>query len=167
MGAGPGSYWQLFITNFWLNGKWCSFQTLHGYRATLILYIFTFISFVWLCKIWWRHHIWKYHWSYAKISINSSCLNIALMKYVIENLLPIHFFYFFCVSLKILPKISSLGRNLAFRKNLCYLLDWEPFKMMKKDFYLVLRAFFVLEIFKFLSQHFGQVGEIAWLERYG
>ena len=38
---------------------------------------------------------------------------------------------------------------------------------MKKDFYFVLRAFFVLEIFKFLSQHFGQVGEIAWLERYG
>ena len=38
---------------------------------------------------------------------------------------------------------------------------------MKKDFYFVLRAFFVLEIFKFLSQQFGQVGEIAWLQRYG
>ena len=38
-------------------------------------------------------------------------------------------------------------------------------EMMKKIFYFVLQAFYVLKVFKFLSQHFGLVGKTAWLER--
>ena len=37
--------------------------------------------------------------------------------------------------------------------------------MMKNAFYLILKALFVLKIFKILSWLFGHVGKIAWLER--
>ena len=50
------------------------------------------------------------------------------------------------------------------KKNLCYLLHWKPFKNDEKYFYFILKAFFVLQIFKFLSWLFGHVGKTAWLE---
>ena len=37
--------------------------------------------------------------------------------------------------------------------------------MMKNDFYFTLKAFFVLKMFKFLSQIFGLVEKTTWLER--
>ena len=40
-----------------------------------------------------------------------------------------------------------------------------PLKMMKNVFYLILKALFVLKIFKFLSWLFGHVEKTAWLER--
>ena len=40
-------------------------------------------------------------------------------------------------------------------------------KMMKHVFYFVLKTFFVLEIFKFLSRRFGYPAKTAWLEREG
>ena len=36
---------------------------------------------------------------------------------------------------------------------------------MKNAFYFILKALFVLRIFKFLSWLFGHVGKTAWLER--
>ena len=39
-----------------------------------------------------------------------------------------------------------------------------PLKMMKNVFYFILKAFFMLKLFKFLSRHFGHVGKTA-LER--
>ena len=40
-----------------------------------------------------------------------------------------------------------------------------PSKMMKNAFYFILKALFVLKIFKFLSWVFGHVEKTAWLER--
>ena len=40
-----------------------------------------------------------------------------------------------------------------------------PLKMTKNVFYFVLKAFFVLKMFKFLSRHSGHVGKAASLER--
>ena len=37
--------------------------------------------------------------------------------------------------------------------------------IMKNAFYFILKALFVLKIFKFLSSYFGHVEEMAWLER--
>ena len=37
--------------------------------------------------------------------------------------------------------------------------------MMKNDFYFILKALFVLKIFKFLSWLFGHIEKTAWLER--
>ena len=37
---------------------------------------------------------------------------------------------------------------------------------MKNAFYFILKALFVLNIFKFLSRIFGHVGKTTWLERY-
>ena len=43
----------------------------------------------------------------------------------------------------------------------CYLLDRKPLKMMKNAFYFILKALFVLKIFKFLSRLFSHVGKTA------
>ena len=40
-----------------------------------------------------------------------------------------------------------------------------PLKMRKNNFYLILKALFVLKIFKFLSRNFGHVGKTASLQR--
>ena len=42
-----------------------------------------------------------------------------------------------------------------------------PSKMIKNAFYFILKALFVLKIFKLLSLVFGQVEKTAWLERLG
>ena len=40
-----------------------------------------------------------------------------------------------------------------------------PLKVMKNAFYFILKALFVLEIFKFLLLLYGHVEKTAWLER--
>ena len=40
-----------------------------------------------------------------------------------------------------------------------------PSKMMNNAFYFILKALFVLKIFKLLSWLFGHVEKIVWLER--
>ena len=51
----------------------------------------------------------------------------------------------------------------SWKHNICFKQIWtspteKPFKNDKKNvFYFVLKAFFVLKIFKFLSRHFGHV----------
>ena len=45
--------------------------------------------------------------------------------------------------------------------------DESLLKMMKNVFYLILKALFVLEIFKFLSWLLGHVEKTTWLERSG
>ena len=47
------------------------------------------------------------------------------------------------------------------KKNCVICLIKSPLKMMKNVFYLILKALFVLKLFKFLSQHFGHVGKTA------
>ena len=42
-----------------------------------------------------------------------------------------------------------------------------PLKMIKKAFYFILKALFVLKMFEFLSWIFGHVGKTTWLERQG
>ena len=49
-----------------------------------------------------------------------------------------------------------------FFKIICF--NYNPSKMMKNAFYFILKAFFVLKIFKFLSWLFGHVGKTAWFE---
>ena len=40
-------------------------------------------------------------------------------------------------------------------------------KMIKDTFYFILKAFFIIKIFKFLSLLFGLVEKMAWLKRQG
>ena len=56
-------------------------------------------------------------------------------------------------------------QTLNFQKKLCYLRDWEPYKNDEKCFSIRLKYFFVLKIFKNLSEHFGHVERTVWLER--
>ena len=48
-----------------------------------------------------------------------------------------------------------------------YLLQLQPFKNDENAFYFILKAIFVLKIFRFLSWLLGHVEKTAWLERKG
>ena len=45
------------------------------------------------------------------------------------------------------------------KKSCVFCLIKIPLKMRKNNFYLILKALFVLKIFKFLSRHFGHVSK--------
>ena len=53
----------------------------------------------------------------------------------------------------------TLSRTLTFQKNcdICFIKS--PLKMLKNAFYFILKALFVLKIFKFLSRLFGHAGK--------
>ena len=42
-----------------------------------------------------------------------------------------------------------------------------PFKMMKNAFYFILKAFFILKIFTFLSSFFGHAEKTVWFGKKG
>ena len=70
------------------------------------------------------------------------------------------------------PNSPSFHKNLSALKSDTHLskksfigFNESPLKMMKNAFYFILKAFFVLKIFKFLSWLFGQVEKIPWLEK--
>ena len=52
--------------------------------------------------------------------------------------------------------------RLSPTKNICVIcLIESPLTMMKNAFYFILKALFVLKLFKFLSRLFGHVGKTA------
>ena len=57
--------------------------------------------------------------------------------------------------------------RLSPSKNCAIFLIESPLKTMKNAFCFVLKALFVLKIFKFLSRHFGHVWKMVWLKRWG
>ena len=60
---------------------------------------------------------------------------------------------------KFLKSYSHLPKQFFF----IYFND-SPSKIMKNAFYFILKALFVLKIFKFLSWDFGHVEKTVWLE---
>ena len=64
-------------------------------------------------------------------------------------------------------KLQSYLRSdshLPRKKCVVYLIE-NPLKMMKNASYFILKALFILKIFKHLSQLFGHVGKTALSER--
>ena len=62
--------------------------------------------------------------------------------------------------------IANFKVGLSPSKNiLFYFFNESSLKMMKNAFYFILKALFVLKIFKFLSWLFGHEGKKPWLER--
>ena len=51
---------------------------------------------------------------------------------------------------------SRIQNPVNFQKILFCLLHWKPFKSKENAFYFILKALFVLQIFKCLSWHFGR-----------
>ena len=54
---------------------------------------------------------------------------------------------------------TQLGLSPSEKKHIFICFNENPLKMIKNAFQFILRALFVLKIFKFLSWHFGQVDE--------
>ena len=79
-----------------------------------------------------------------------------------------HFILFFCKGLLTfsgdiveLYFTRILKSNSHPPKNCFIYVNESLLKMVKNAFYFILKAFFVLKIFKFLSQLFGHVGKTA------
>ena len=64
----------------------------------------------------------------------------------------------FGIRLKIFTPLKS---DSHLPKTFCYLLDESPLKMIKNSFYFILKALFVLKIFKILSRLFGHARKTA------
>ena len=63
---------------------------------------------------------------------------------------------------------NDLKVGLSPSKKNCVIWSIEsPLQMMKNAFYFILKALFVLKVFKFLSWFFGHVGKTTWSERWG
>ena len=54
-----------------------------------------------------------------------------------------------------------------FKKHFFICFNDNPSKIMKNAFYFILKALFVLKIFKYMSWIFGHVEKTAWLEIKG
>ena len=66
----------------------------------------------------------------------------------------------------LLSLVFILKVGLSPYKMFCYLLDWKSFKKRWKNaFYFILKALFVLNIFKILRWLFGHVRKTVRLER--
>ena len=59
----------------------------------------------------------------------------------------------------------KVGLSPSKKKKIFICFNESPLKIMKKAFYFVLKALFILKIFKLLSWLSGHVEKIAWLER--
>ena len=58
--------------------------------------------------------------------------------------------------------VANVKVRLSPSKKICVIcLIESPLKMMKNTFYFILKALFVLKIFKFLPRLFGHVGKTA------
>ena len=78
---------------------------------------------------------------------------------------------------QLLKAISHMQKFICFlsvkvglspsKKKFIICFNDSPSKMMKNAFYFILKALFVLKIFKFLSWVFAHVEKTAWLERSG
>ena len=66
----------------------------------------------------------------------------------------------------ILSSWIDIKVGLSPSKKICVIgLIGSPSKKMTNPFYFILKALFVLKVFKFLSRLFGHVGKTDWLER--
>ena len=77
--------------------------------------------------------------------------------------------FFFSLSLSedfSIEMILKSDSQLQKKKNVLTCLIESSLKVMKNAFYLILGAFLVLNIFKFLSRLFGHIEKTAWLKRY-
>ena len=66
----------------------------------------------------------------------------------------------FLVTMIYINNIFKVGRSPSKKYCVICLIE-SPLKMMKNALYFILKALFVLKIFKFLSRLFGHVGKTA------
>ena len=78
-------------------------------------------------------------------------------------------FFFFSQNNGLLTNLVILVMNLKVGllpfKKMFYLLQWKPLKMMKNAFYFILKALFVLKIFRFLSWLFDHVEKTVLIRK--
>ena len=143
----PSLHWQIFIfvpvcIDFPSNSKGMLgdavfHYTICDYVQTYWFFMINWMMFLWKISMFWIHVFnWKTWW--------------VLFWYFLSQMSLVRFF--------------KVGTSPS-KKKIIYLLQWKPFKMMKRAFYVILKAPFVLKIFNFLSRCFGHAEKMAWSKR--
>ena len=117
-------------------------------------------------------------WSQAKFSFFRSPINNCLKckrRPFVTYLKDIYNTYYqitaaitlvtFKKDLRLWWKTIKVGLSPSKKKIICFIDT--PSKFMQNAYYFILKALFVLKIFKFLSSLFRHAEKTAWLERYG
>ena len=100
----------------------------------LLILLFQLLLFKSLCKIYYKR-------KKESNSINSRKLKIIKWKDVV---------------------VLKSGFHLSKKYFICF--NTRPLEMMKDTFYFILKAYFILKIFKFLCWLFGHVEKTIWLK---
>ena len=99
------------------------------------------------------------------LNTENTCKQLLLSFY--SNCWYIHWMLCLVLYLLYQRKGSFIKVGLSLSKKICVIcLIESPVKMLKNA-YFILKAFFVLKVFKFLSRPFGHVGKRAWFEKSG
>ena len=158
-----------FLWGFRIHGAFCSFQRLPLYNHKdsgygISLYKFTIKHFICLCFICFVCLTQEYNFILAlKAIISTSPLFQKVEKQITCRLSGAEEIF---ISSSISQWKLKVGLSFSKKKNYFICFNESPLKMMKNAFYFILKALFILKIFKFLSRLFGHAGKTAWLERY-
>ena len=71
----------------------------------------------------------------------------------------------FCTWFRFMPAAIVKARPSPSKRNCVVCFIENPLKMIKNAFYFMLKASFILKVFKFLSWRFGHAEKMVWLER--
>ena len=88
--------------------------------------------------------------------INDWCVYCFFLSWSINVISMIYHGMIIASGIKVGPSLS--------KENFFICFNISPLKMIKNAFHFIIKALFVLKIFKFLFWIFRQVGKTAWLE---
>ena len=111
-------------------------------------------------------HQAKWFWSYCFRSATDDCITSILLSkqsQFAHNGALSSWSYFMTTSFRLLKSSLKLLKSDSHfpREFLFIFFNESPLKIMKNAFYFILKALFVLRIFRFLSWHFGHVEKTA------
>ena len=111
-------------------------------------------------------HQAKWFWSYCFRSAIDDCITSILLSkqsHFAHNGALSSWSYFMRTSFRLLKSSLRLLKSDSHfpREFLFIFFNESPLKIMKNAFYFILKALFVLRIFRFLSWHFGHVEKSA------
>ena len=108
-----------------------------------------------------------YHYCYSQISPSLEHISLT-SKYLSHRVLTPTTFILVTAAIQDNSTLVIDHIRLSTSKKNCFICsNKSPLKMMKNAFYFILKAFFVLKIFNYLSCRFGHIEKTTRLERQG
>ena len=128
-------------------------------KQRLVLVVFIFLEFPHTCPSFEYSHVYG-------IDSEVKCRFLITIRKLVSSLLFLSWQFYLLILLFFRFTVNERKIGLPpFQKDYVIFFFENPLKVMKNTFYFILKALFVLNIFKFLSWRFSHVGKKAWLER--